>query len=85
VDTYDYAGGALTTDEAGEWSAYGTGGDAANVVWSIYGAVYYKQYKLVVTCPDMALDADVGVFLYINTTVANETLGGFFDPDFDIV
>lgn len=85
VDTFDINGGSLTSDENGEWSQYGSGADAANVVWNNSGNIYHKQYKLAVSCPNMKTDTDVGVFLRLHSTVGSVNYGGFLDPDFDIV
>lgn len=86
VSSQDPLGGALADDSAGAlWSQYGSGADANNVVWNNAGNLYHKQYKIAVSCPNMAINTEVAVYLVLGKSAATVSQGGFLDPDFDIV
>lgn len=79
LDSFDAAGGALTTSSA-TWSQESGG----KVTFSSGGTLYHNKYQIALSTPtglDLPEGAEVTATIQINTSVANTTQIVFVDPD----
>lgn len=82
LDSFDVAGGALTTSSA-TWSQESGG----KVTYSSGGTLYHNKYQIALSTPtglDLPEGAEVTATIQINTSVANTTQIVFVDPDITI-
>lgn len=78
VDSFSPAGGALTADPSSTWSSE-SGGQVT------FNGQTFNKYKFSVSCPDMANGCEITATPRLHTSVANETLGVFINPDLVVV
>lgn len=83
IDSFDYAGGALTTDTS-TWSVEGSGADAGRIKWDNSGSIYFNKFRIELSTPtgkNMKAGCEVAVFFRVHSHVAATDKMLFVDPE----
>lgn len=81
IDTFDFAGGALTTSTAA-W----TNADGSQFKYSEAGDLFFNKYKLSITTPTaIATGTEIGAIISVRRHVGDTTKMVFIDPEIQVV